>query len=638
MKRIILKSIKLQNFKGIRNASFELNESITKFGGRNESGKTTLFDAFTWLLFGKDSEDKKDFSIKTLDEHNAPIHRLIHEVECILSVNNEDVKLRRVYAESWTTTRGSSEEKLTGHETKFFWKDVPKSAGEYQAIVGQILLESTFKLITNPFYFNSLKMAERRNILISMAGDYTVPEQFSGIMAKIGKMTPEDYKKQLSASKTRIEKELSEIPARIDEAQRGKPGELNWSEIEDEINSLNEKVKVLDDELTDSSKAVQAVLDANKGRIEKINQLRSYISDFDLKVHNKNINFLNDRDNEVRKINNEIEDINRLRAKNADLIELLNLEVTELEGKAAQLRIEFMALNQQSFTGGNDIATVCPTCNQHLPKEMIENKLVDLEKKFNEGKVNGLGDINKRGKSLVEQIAKKKQEIETAKQTNYNELIAQANAKLQEVNSRKLTKDPYPEEYTQAKLQLEELEKATTTSAETTSDLTHLKLKRSGYLDRIQTLNTDLEKRKTIKDTENRINELLGRERTLVQEKADIENLELQVKAMLKHKIDFVESRVNDLFDGVQFKMFEEQLNGGIADTCETLIKGVPWPDANNAGRINAGISIINTLCRHFNVSAPVWIDNAESVNQITSTIGQRIDLYVTDDSSLTIL
>jgi DNA repair exonuclease SbcCD ATPase subunit len=104
---IRLKKLTLTNFKGIRSFSVIFND-ITNIFGANTSGKTTLKDAFLWLFFGKDSSDRKDFEIKTLDEHNNPYHNLDHEVEAVIDLDGEEIIIRRSMREKWTKKRGSS--------------------------------------------------------------------------------------------------------------------------------------------------------------------------------------------------------------------------------------------------------------------------------------------------------------------------------------------------------------------------------------------------------------------------------------------------------------------------------------------------------------------------------------------------
>ena len=170
MKKIELLSMHLVNFKGAKDLTLTFNRGVTRILGRNGSGKTTVFDAFTWLLFGKDSNDKKTFSIKTLDENGEPIMHLPHEVSAVLSVNGEPLTLRRAFTEKWTKRRGSAEAEFTGHEEERFWNDVPCSQREYNEKISDLCNEQVFKLITNPTYFEKQDVATKRALLIRMAG------------------------------------------------------------------------------------------------------------------------------------------------------------------------------------------------------------------------------------------------------------------------------------------------------------------------------------------------------------------------------------------------------------------------------------------------------------------------------------
>src|SRR5690606_25619917 len=179
---ILLKKLTLTNFKGIRSFKVDFNEETTNILGRNEAGKTTLMDSFLWLFFGKDSTDRKDFEIKTLDENNRPYHKLDHEVSLVFDVDGQIIVPRRTLREKWVTKRGERNEVFSGHETHFFWNDVPCKAEEYAAKVSGLLNEGVFKLITNTTYFNALKWQERRQVLLSIAGNISDTEVLDSLM------------------------------------------------------------------------------------------------------------------------------------------------------------------------------------------------------------------------------------------------------------------------------------------------------------------------------------------------------------------------------------------------------------------------------------------------------------------------
>ena len=104
-----------------------------------------------------------------------------------------------------------------------------------------------------------------------------------------------------------------------------------------------------------------------------------------------------------------------------------------------------------------------------------------------------------------------------------------------------------------------------------------------------------------------------------------------------KERVKLVEDKINSMFTMVKFKMFDTQINGGVVETCEAVVDGVPYSTQNNAMVINIGIDIINAICRSENISAPIFVDNSESINSILPTLSQLIRLVVTDDEQLKI-
>ena len=151
MKSIVIRQLTLLNFKGIRNLTVDFDLNETNIFGYNGTGKTTIFDAFTWLLFGKDSKDRKDFNIKTLDANNQPIERIPHEVTACIEVNGEEINLKKCYNEVWTKKRGSAVETFNGHSVECFYNDVPCSVTEYAKKIAELLKSANTSI--NKFVF-----------------------------------------------------------------------------------------------------------------------------------------------------------------------------------------------------------------------------------------------------------------------------------------------------------------------------------------------------------------------------------------------------------------------------------------------------------------------------------------------------
>jgi exonuclease SbcC len=633
MKTIELKKLKLTNFKGIKNFEIEFNTPISRIGGRNATGKTTLFDACTWLLFGKDSEDRKDFNIKTLDKNNKAIPKIDHEVEATLLVDGSKIILRRCYQEKWTKRRGSEETEMTGHETLFFWNDVPLQSGEYQQKVENILLESTFKLITNPLYFNQIEWQDRRSFLVHMAGEIETPEIFKDFIASLGDKSIEEYRRELAARKKKLRTELDMIPARIDEVKRSMPTILEWDMLRIELVELEQKADEIEARITDASKSVDGVLKENQARINRISELKQKVSDIELAGHRELNIAMNERQNKILKLKSALIDIDQQIKSRDSRIDENKEVILRMNQEVEALRANWTKLNSQSivFDEGDFL---CPFCRRSLDPDTIDAKKDEMIKNFNEKKQVDLSLISAEGKKMGARILALESELNSLVSVDLSVKREELTNQMADAENGKFEKSPFPEEYHRIQKEIEELESVKVDYAQPDNSL---QLQRSGYLERISVLKNKLGTRDQILTAEVRLEELSRQEKSYAQQLADCEKDEFQMEKFIRAKVDLLEGRINAMFSGVQFRLFDIQINGGLVECCDTLIAGVPWADANNGAKINSGIGIINVMSNHIGVRAPIWIDNSEAVNEIQDTEAQRIELYVTTDAQLTV-
>ena len=635
MRTIKLKRLRLTNFKGIRNLVVEFSDNTT-ISGCNASGKTTIFDGWCFLLFGKDSEDRTNFNIKTLDKNNKAIPKIDHEVEGELVVNGNLIVLRRCYREKWVTRRGDPEPEMAGHETVYFWNEVPMQSGDYDRKIAEIFGEgaNSFKLLTNPLYFNLMKWQDRRNILVNIAGQIETPERFTAMLHSMGDKSLEEYRKELAAKKKKLRAELDLIPARIDEVGRSLPETKDWDAIRKEIADLTEKIKEVDDQMLDASKAVENIIKASNDKISRIGQLKKQISDIEYDTHLKFQQGMKNRDYEIINLKLDIESIENKIKDRSNVISSLDLAILVSQEKQAKLRAEWIAENKAELVFDPD-SFVCPTCRRELESSDKEEKRQEMVNNFNLAKKEKLILISAKGKKIGEEIKEIQEKIAEIKSVDLSAMLDAKRKLLEAAEGRKLEKVPFPESYHDAVKELAELEGQKIEVVQV--DNTHLKLRRSGYQDRIEILKAELATRDQIMTGKARLNELSEQETSFAQQLADLEKIEFQIQEYTKSKVDALEGRINAMFTHVKFRLFDTQINGGMVECCDTLIDGVPWSDANNAAKINSGIEIINVLSQQYGVQAPIWVDNAEAVNQIADTKTQVIALYVTEDKKLKI-
>lgn len=645
---IFLKKLSLINFKGIRSFSVQFDHE-TFIYGQNGTGKTTLKDAFLWLFFGKDSTDRKDFEIKTLDDQNRAYEKLPHEVEAVIMVGIEEIVIRRSYLEKWTKKRGEAKETFSGHEQAFFWNDVPMKEGEFNAKVASVFNENIFKLITNADYFNSLKWQDRRNVLLTMAGAINnedifstlQPGSYSELMTALNqKKTVEDFKKEINAKKKKIKDELDFIPARIEEANRALPEEKDYSAIDKLIAEATADLDTTESLLTNKSAQQKEFQNHQLAKQKEIGELQQRQLKIEMDIRSKVLAGKRTREQVIADKSND------LRAKQNEKDRLLtkyNSEVKRKEGLVAdkdELTKKWNAINAEQLSfNENDFC--CPACSRPFEDGDVASKKETLTNNFNTDKTRRLQDVNDRGMALKSEIDVLDAEIKNIFSQG-QALAAEINilqkdiATLQEEDVRLSADDE-----NQIKLAVEadtehkanadmiRLRQEEMNAAFPEDDNSALLARKKELQFNIDTWKTEISGKDQREKVLARIAELNAQEEKMSAELANLEGVEFSIEQYIKAKMDLLESRINGRFKIVKFKMFEDQINGGRTESCTTLINGVPYPDANTASKIQAGIDIINALSEYYDIYGPIWVDNRESVIELPKTESQIINLVV---------
>ena len=638
---IELKELTLKNFKGAKEQTINFSNQ-TEISGANATGKTRLFDAFLWLLFGKDSEDKKDFNIKTLDASNEPLHRADHSVMAIMSIDGMESKFERIYREKWVKKRGEENQEFAGNETLFFVNGVPHQQKEYQEKVDSILPESIFKQITNPGYFNSMKWTDRREMLFKIAGDVQdkdvigTDKDLIAFFSMLNDRDFEQFKKELAAKKKLLKDSTENIPARIDEVSRTIIPDPDYLKINKEIDDFNARLFKIDGLIASDAEKYNSLNRKNQEVQNKIYGLQRTIDQLkndDIRGADKVVNDLkilkNNITGEVQQLKNEIAGYNDRMKERKSAKESIEKDNDDLRNKWDEINSSVLTFDENEFN--------CPACKRPFEANDIETKKAEMTTNFNNNKTTRLENITKTGKGNASRIEEINKEI-----IKFHESIEGAGYKF-ESKQAELDKIVIPErpETTQspqiAVLQAEMTELQKTIIPHDRLDNTELLTEKVEINTAIDVLKKQLNIREQNEKLKVRKQELIDQEKSLSQQIADLEKQEFQCEKFTQAKIDMVEDKLNGLFSFVRFKMFNRLVNGGSEECCDCLINGVPYPDVNNGARINAGIDIINTLSKHYDVYAPIFTDNAEAINDILQTDSQMIKLFVTEDKELVI-
>lgn len=647
MKQVVIKSMKLVNFKGLRDFSIEFNDSVTNVLGKNGSGKTTVFDAFTWLMFGKDSEDRKSFNVKTLDEKGVAIPKLPHEVSAVIVVNGEEINLCRRFNEKWTKKRGSATEEFTGHEEERLYNDVPMSVKDWSDKINSICSEQVFKFITNPLYFSSQKSDAQRAMLFKMAGTISDDEiaesneDFKKLLASITGKTLEEYKREIAAKKRRIKEEIDGIPERIDERKRDMPVEENWLSLDAELSEKQNSLAEIEKAMTDKAEAYKVASNERLEVQKKISDLKQKRLNREFDIKNTIQADYNKLISEQKTLSAEIQQVELDLARENQKISGYRNELEEYKQKREVLISEWREIKSRQLVF-KDGEFVCPTCNRPLEIEDIEKKQNEMTAAFNAKKATELEENTNKGLEIKAKMEKTEQVINecekrvellraTIEQKRSNPIRDKSLVAPDATNAIETD-----DECKKITAEIEELEKSVQQPIDA-PDTDSLKQQKDSVSAEIDEIKKRLAKKETIDKNNARITELENQLREQSNELASLEGIEFTMAAFSKARVEAIENRINGLFSIVKFKMFEQQINGGEVETCEATVNGVPYSDLNNAMKINAGLDIINAICKAEDISAPIFIDNAESVNQLLTTASQMIRLVVTEDENLII-
>ena len=670
--KMMLKSLHLENFKGSKLLDVNFAEK-TKIKGQNASGKTTVFDAFTWLLFNKNSAGEEKFNVRPLDKDGKRIDNVEIKVVAVLDVDGKEVELSKVQKQNWVKKRGTNTVSLQGNPNSYEIDGYPKSEAEFKEYVsGLAKSEDMFKMLTNPQYFSSMKWKDQRDILMELVAEVSDVElaqtdaKYAPLLDELEKApSTDDIRAKFSKALSEWKKKQAEIPVRIDEAEKSKV-DVDVAEQELAKADLERQITGIAEQLKSASKVVDN-LEQQKFELQfEINDCKRKANESLIKERRA----LEDRKDEAtRKFNDLHKKITILERGIGDKkrrIEALNGEKSEL-GKQYNAEItkafdETPYLFDESKWVFDENSTVCSLCGQKLPEDKIEQLKADFETRKAKAKADA-ADKLKAAKFSFDNHQKvelnrilmlgneKKAEVEALKaeivdaEKNFPELRKQETeqTKIENECIKKLSELPEEadlsanEDYEALMKKEADLQAQIDSARANSTDTSALEQKKAE-------LETALEDAKAIivqaaknVEVDERIAELQAEQKEIGQKVADQEQMLYLLEEFIRFKLNKVSESINSHFKTVNFKLFEMQLNGGMKDCCECTVNGIPYSTLNSGHRIVAGLDIIRSLSELYGVSVPIFVDNAESLNEfnVPDMDAQLILLTVSEDKQL---
>lgn len=630
-------SLTLENFKCHEHLEIRFEGRSTAIYGQNAAGKSSVYDGLTWLLFGKDSHGKKDFDIKPLTlEGSVKDHAAVSSVEAVLRVDGMDRKLKRTYYEVWSTKRGSAEKTFDGHSSDYFVDDVPCKKNEFARRVGEIIEENAFRLLTSITYFAAeLPWQERRAALFDVAAVATDEEilasdaRFASLSASMQGLSMDDYLKKLMAQRKGLSNIRNDTPARLDECKKT---------VEDLSGIDFDVLESQKAEVQARRAAAQRDLDQAEqdgGRTDLQNQLAGIRNDLGRLENENAAHRLAQRQaqgaDEAEAVRQNIQTVRTQEARRQRDLEYLRGRKAALESDIAACRTQWDAISREQFQGGT-----CPTCGQALPQDRLEASRAAFEQSRDSRKAKAVEAANRAKaalKGIQEDIAKLEQESAGSQRQDegltkrLRQLEEAPKAEIKDLEGYGARKAELEAEIAEVQKELDSLNASTTARRKVLRDAL-------ADVDReLDQLGGELAKKTALDYANRRMEELRAQAAAASDELNQLDGMLFLCDEFVRYKVQFIEDSINRRFSLVRFRLFREQINGGLEDCCDVTMGGIPYATGLNSGaRVNAGIDIINTLSRHYNAQVPLFVDNAESVTRLAQADTQVIRLVVSEN------
>ena len=635
MKEIKINRLTLENFKCHRLLNLVLDGQSVSVYGDNATGKTSIYDALTWLLFGKDSmgNGEKNIDIKPLDPNGeVKDHQAITSVEAEFLVDGQVQTFQRTYREIWATRRGTGTPVYEGNTSDYFVNGVPCKKNAFDAAIKEMVSEDLFRMLTSVSHFAAgMKWQERRGVLFDMAGTLTDKEimlkdaKFSPLLDSLGGLSIADFKAKLLHQKKGQTGIRDDSPTRINECERtlADIAGINFEEAREQEQALIRQKDGLQVQLLALDQ--DTVLEKKRLELREAKFERDQLESRN-KAH-REIQRSSGRD--LSFLYNEISREQAAIGQNNNYLAGSKRAVTRIEKEIQDCRNEWVQVNGEAFAGGK-----CPTCGQALPFEQLQK----ATETFNKRKQARLDAITAKAKDLqdsLEQSQKRNQDIQdeiSRREAHIAELNEQIQKAKEEVAP--ITDLPeYAEGIAAINVRVDNLQaEISSLMADSSKVREQLRADLNATEGQLRFVQGVIAKEAIKAQTEKRIAELKADARNAAEILEQIEQMLYLMEEFTRFKAKFVEQSINDHFRIATFRLFREQANGGLEERCDVVYDGVPFMGLNNGMKVNVGIDIINALSRHYGVTVPLFVDNAEAVTRLEPCNSQVIRLVVSEE------
>lgn len=623
-----MKSLHMENFKIFKDCTIDFG-NIAKIRAQNYKGKSSIADAFSWVLFGKSAtgnSEGKQFVPRRYEVdaegNQIPIDHVDVAVEINLQVDDRPITIRKVQKQNWVRKRGSEDVTYEGDTNEYFWNEVKVSETDHKRRVAEIVDESIFRMVTSPHAFVNMKQDDQRKFLVEKIAQITDADvlESSGEFPLLRELFKANTLEEIKAVNKKAlqgykEKQTS-IPIRIDETSK-LIVDLDFAEQELALSALKTQYEEIERKIADTSIAYTEAANLKTEIAEyrsKLNEIaskeRDSLSSKRRDVHSK-------VDNATYALTKAFQNKTTTEADIKSLTELIVTNEIYMEAhktKFADAKAKEIDPEQNT----------CPNCHRELPEDMKADVLANFEKV----KASEVERLKNEGNAIFLKLKEQKAklavlqaDLKSAEETITILTAAETAAKAEYAA---IPSEPDLEEnrdYTDALHTIEALENSLKQTEESLRDTDALKAELIARKDDIQaqmdTVKAELAKKQTIDDARDRVDELREELKQATAQAAECERLDFEIEKFEKAKRNMLSERINGKFRRVKWQLYRQQKNGGIEDVCVCTINGAPYGEntTSTTEKLMAGLDIVQTLQDIYGVAAPIFIDDADLYN-----------------------
>lgn len=633
-----LLNLTLDNFKGTKHFSLDLPDGCgAAIYGENGTGKTTLADAWCWLLFGVDSKGQSDSKNGGFQVTTKGTSGLDYSVSAAIEADGRVHTLRRVYREEFSRKNGESEKGQSKNHTDYYLDDTPlKTKKQYDAFIDALFPSREIgRALTIPSYFpGELDPNTRRELLLKLFSPEITEDsvierhpELERLRTYKGYKTVEQYREWAKGKRTAINKVLDSIPGRIDEANLAKREEVPTPEDDAVFQRLQAEKAKLAMKIS-AIRSGSAQMDA----IRRKSETEALLSERRAAYMGKFLHANDALNADAQALRKEISDKERnlfaLKRNHENRV----LFMENIRKEIGRLNEEWQEWQGKRF---DESSTICPTCGQPLPPEQMQ----EAREKFNLTRSETIRQIEEKGAELGEHrkqdsiiVKEERQAIAAVEQE-----IAELQEKVEKLAAAIVTPPPFEETEDFRKLTkeiegLRQEEAILKVSAE--KQLAPLLEKEEAIQQRLDELARKRLNVEMNRQQEQRIRDLLAKQKELNLQLTTLDDGLTLADQFIRLRAMDLEEDINSHFEVVRWKLFDMQVNGGVKTCCEAMADNdngifVEYgSNLNDGRRIQAGVDIINAITKATGVTAPIWIDGAGELTRELHTQSQCIRLY----------